>query len=227
MISPRSLAPWVILLLLLLVSIIVWQQGQLSTVRQQVLSLQDTTRHSRDALGREIAQRRVFEGSISDLREALSSQRDSLSRALAKEIKRSTRLAVALEAERRGRVGGGTTVLSDPNTLLVDRGGDTPSVVYVYPIYTWRSRTQWADFDVVARRDSTILDYVLRDRYTIFVDERRKGLFGTRYAEITVRNENPDVRLPQVQAVQVAQKRGISWWIPGITFIAGWLFGNQ
>ena len=153
---------------------------------------QSELKTTRNKLDQEVAEIQVMIGSRkSDLLE-MYAQTEEIKRLqeLVKKTEGKLMSASVLLNETRDSLVGATEVIDQlTDTLWVN-----DSTMALYPVYQYKDTTDWACFDIKMSKDSTWLNYSIKNRYLMSQSIQRKGFLGMgkRSVIATITNENPN-----------------------------------
>lgn len=169
--------------------------------------LNDSTTYYKNKYGNEVARNTVLEASNVNTFLAIKSKDETI-KWLQKEVKDNKAKikdggsisVIGTEVYFTGS--NGTIVAFDTKPVKI---GDT---VYYYPTYKSNSKdTTWVDYNITANKDSTHVDFKVKNKYSVVIGETRDKWYKKKYPIVEVTNKNPYDKIKTLKAFEVKDSR--------------------
>lgn len=195
------------------------REGDLSNMLSQS---KDTLHKVINKLGQELTTTMELNGSIGDLKK-MNSQKDSTLKKLQDLVDKNTASATIIDNKTISSGSGKTSISIDPKGTIVKH--DTIShidSVFVYPTYKTNYKSSWDSVNIVAKKDSIKVNYVVYNEFEIKKEWVSKGFFKPKVLEIQVLNKNPNTVTLNLKSFTEAEPKKSHW----IDWVIGGLIGG-
>lgn len=189
-----------------------FEQSAASSYRDLIDAYNDSLKAYRNERGQLVAQRRVVETDYQTFRALVG---DSLKQ-LAEEVDKQTASATYWKGVSRGTVVAPTITAIDTQYIYLD--GDTVDRIF-YPRYYATYEDEWLLLSVEAARDSTTIDYKMRNILIQQQEWKRESWLKKPELFVTVTNLNPNTVTEEVLSFKAMPRKKRfyeKWWFWGL-----------
>lgn len=178
------------------------KQNQSTIFNNNLKASQDTLVHTRNKLGQETSTISSLSGSVSELKQFLSSSRDSIKNLNSLLTKNSVSAAI-IKDNTSGKV-------SVPTVVIAAKSDDKKPVdtSTFCKTYTGQVASKWINIDVTANCDSTHFTYDIHNEYD-FKQEYVKtgGFFSKKKLVASIKNLNPYTTTTELYTFNITTKK--------------------
>lgn len=174
-------------------------------------ALSDTLRTYRDKENKHVAEIKVLEGSIDDLKRQITTK-DSTIIWLQSVVNRKTRSATVAGITTNGSI---TTV---PTIYYIPIPSDSGKCDTIYAEYRSHYEDEWITLNTIANRYSVKSDYAVRNKLEIVQEYRNNGLFKPKDFVVQIRNLNPHTETTELRSFSIPRRKPnrILWLMIGV-----------
>ena len=161
---------------------------------------QDSLHKTRNAFGQEVTERKLMYGSIENFKKIVAGKDSTISK-LQKLVTKETIAATILDNATSNAIHSHTNSVAGRDTII------RHDSIFVYPEYKTKFLDRWQDFNVVANRDTFLINYKVYNEFAIeqkFEKQKVSGYFFKQEVPvIQITNSNPHTVTTDVQSYSV------------------------